>query len=248
MLCYASRPRIKPGTSRIPKLQASITQAHLPRGFGNRTLILGRGGGGSNENSSVNSAILKIPLSVKGSFRNRQISKNVLRCNWSKKKGSYMPYWKCEQIPGVSSAWRLNLFRRRPIFVGPQYGSCFTSHLWRPEFGGKFVQISHFCRDSHSKERRDTNMYLASRMGKLHKFAQISHTRCQVHISVASLFGVRIMTKMQSYTFCYRCGCSKWNFWRKVTLSGVVTDQLCSDPDTEKAAILPLKPLSFLHF
>jgi hypothetical protein len=51
------------------------------------------------------------------------------------------------QILGASLPWLLNFVQWRLIFVGPQYGTCFVSPLWRVEFWGaskiytKFVHL-----------------------------------------------------------------------------------------------------------
>ena len=45
-------------------------------------------------------------------------------------------YIKGAEIPEARSTGRLNFVRWRPVFVGPQYGTCFTSSIWRLEFSG----------------------------------------------------------------------------------------------------------------
>jgi len=43
-------------------------------------------------------------------------------------------YDRATQILEARSNGRLNFVRWRPVFVGPQYGTCFTSSIWRLEF------------------------------------------------------------------------------------------------------------------
>lgn len=48
------------------------------------------------------------------------------------------------QIPGAKTPWWLNLLWLYLMFVGPQYGTCFSSHFWCLEFWGSCSILGRF--------------------------------------------------------------------------------------------------------